>query len=321
MTMELNTLRKSVSRTNVGILGIDLLRINGKEAIRHAIDSGELKRFEDVIEEIDQLPWLFRWYFRFTRFWSSSHGFFLPFRSTGAEYNKTRQLLDSKFVVGYDMSKEVKAVVDLLESKDPNDIEDFELTKPFMNAMASRFCPVGKKIPDDIFKAATRQAGGVGDAFLPWRFIPAKPNNDKVYGFAEENLKEIGVYDEIPKATTVDVAHSFFATELHGAAILRAIAENVEDEIEKTISSLGRVDQSPRLVEMNSTLNGLLEEGEEAIAKQTIVLLNIGDVAKETKQAAWAFGTGSEERRCAAEPAIVEFCTLVQKEFVSRRSN
>ena len=319
--MDLNILRESVSRTNVGILGIDLLRINGKDAIRHAIDSGELKRFEDVIEEIDQLPWLFRWYFRFTRFWSSSHGFFLPFRSSGSAYNKSRELLDSKFASGFDMSKDVKEVVDLLQSKKPNEIDDFELTKPFMNAMASRFCPVGKSIPDEVFQAATRQAGGVGDAFLPWRFIPAKPNNDKVYRFAEESLKEIGVYDEIPKATTVDVAHSFFATELHGAVILKAIAENIDDDIEKTVSSLGRVEQLPRLVETRSTLNGLLEEGDEAIPKQTIVLLNIAEVARETGLLEWAFGGGDEERRCAAEPAVLEFCTLVQKEIISRRSN
>lgn len=189
----------------------------------------------------------------------------------------------------------------------------------FVRALAGRFFTSGE-VEEEVILAAEKQVGGLGDAFVPWKFIPAISALKEVYNAFEKALRDTGYVQELPREATTDVAHSVFASNLHGAAILRELAKGTGDEdVREVIARLGRVESSLRMPIRNSSLGGLLKADNPAVTGRSIVRLMIGDVARESADVAWAFGQGDEIRRCAAEPAIIEFCTEVQKEFRRRK--
>lgn len=300
-----------VSRTKIDIIGLDLLTIKGRDAVRTAVDSGELARLSEIYETLAGLPWLFRWYFSFTRFFSAAHGWFLPFRADDdPTYPPSAAFLHHKFTpAAADISGPVARAIDLLTQDKP--ASDEELSATFMDAMFLRFAPGLQRVPDDILDDAGKQVVGLVDSFLPHRFLPGKPSIRDIYNFAEKTLQDSGEGNSLPREAVVDVAHALLAPSIHGAKVLRALADSVDEDVEQTLSSRAPTETVLRVPKRDTTLGGLLPADQPAVRGKTVIRLDIRIAASETKNVAWVFGTGDENRRCAAEPAVKEFFKAV----------
>lgn len=321
--MSSNAEYERVSRTKLDIFGADIVTIRGRDAVRSAIESGDLTRMTSEHDALTSLPWFFRWFFPLSRLYSPIHGWFLPFRpESDPSYSPCSSFLRRKFEpAAADMSGPVKRAVDLLA--DPGrQASDEELNTVFMDAMFVRFIPGQEHVPDNVLDNVRKQVGAIGESFLPHRFLPARGAMREVYAYTEKALNDSGESKGLPKNAVVDVAHALMAPQRNGAKVLRALSADVNDELEleHSLSKLGPVEAVVRAVGRDGTLGGLLPTDQPAVKGKTIVKLDIRIAAAETKQFAWVFGTGDEHRRCAAEPAIREFFQAVWDGLRARRA-
>lgn len=304
----------TVSRTNIPFI-LDTVTIRTPEAITKALATGDLVRLNDATTP-ETLPILLRWYFPVSRFLSPPHGFFLPMRSSeDPTFAPCRKFLDDAFTAPSTtpITEHVKKAADLLSTDNPS---EKDLSATFARAISCRFLPHG--LPQNIVNDADKQIE-FGESFLPWKYIPAKSAMKRIFAFFDTALRATGALPELPNTLVTDVAHSSLATMLHGAAVLQEIGKNPGEDVDAILARLGRVESVPRMVKQESTLGGQLKK----VAKPgwTVVFLDIRSSARDTGDVSWAFGTGTTERRCAAEPAIREFFKAVQTELLARRGN
>ena len=65
------------------------------------------------------------------------------------------------------------------------------------------------------------------------------------------------------------------------------------------------------------TLNGLLDKPIKA--KKTLVKLDLRSASRPRKDLVFAFGTGSDERRCPLEHTHVEYFEAVRQEYLKQK--
>lgn len=296
------------------LLGIDIVTITGVRAATHALESGEMVRLGDNVSSSSQLGLPFSVFFPVSRFESPKHGLFMPMR-TGKDdtYTSSRDILEASFAPGSFAPLAEHAARTAALLKDPNSLpEDDVLALAFAHAMADRFAAEGA-VPDSIMSAAQKHTTDVQRAFVPWEYLAAKTSLPEVYEYFERHTGE-------HQSTTVDCAHSIFASLTNGPSILRAVAENPAQKTHDLFVQLGAVESVLRMTAADSTLNGMLPEARPVYAKKTVIILNIREAAKESKDLAWAFGGGTLNRRCAAEGEILTFVRLVQDKLIELRS-
>jgi hypothetical protein len=258
------------------------------------------------------LPWILQTFFSSGRFHHDPYGWFLALvDGKSPSYADRRALLDEKFAHGsHDISAYAKKAAELLRQPESKE-SDKELYMTFLNALATRFTPDG--YPDDIADEASKQLKSQGESFNPIKVHRSKNGIGKVCKYSEDFLRESGDLAKAGEKCPIDVGHMAFAGQLHFVPSLRELAKDPNQKVEEMFARLGRVENVPRMTLSDSTLGGVLEE--PAIAKKTFILLDIKSAAMETLDSAFAFGTGDNERRCACEPAIVEFVEAVQVEL------
>eukprot|EP00171_Calliarthron_tuberculosum_P002800 IDg2800t1 len=313
--------KDEVKRTYLPLLGVDMLQICSARACTHALATGDLVRVDEVIPTPNELPWLFRNWFPVSRFMSEPHGLFMPMRGDMVNYADSRAYLEAAFAPGkFDMSEHVRATARLLA--DPNRLpNDRTLGAAFARAMSQRFTPRTAEL-DVAIEAAHNQAESLPDSFVPWRRYAAAKGLSKVYSFFEEELaaQEHKGARTLPPSATVDVAHSILASLINGPAVLREIAANPNEDASALFVRLGKVEEVLRMVTRETTLAGLVSPDRPVYPGTTMVRINIGQVTRETGDVAWAFGSGTERRRCAAEGEIIRFVRAVQLELKQIRS-
>jgi hypothetical protein len=312
-----------VSRTRIGILGIDMVTLHTPEAIRTAIESGDIERFTGVSSDISEFPWLVRWFFPVSRFYNSNvYSFFLAFRSTtDTTYQPCRSYLDSKFAVPRDVSDIVAATADAFsnKSKPPS---DRQLSDLCIRAVWRHVVPEGHPdIPDNMLAAATKQLPSIGSSFNPIAYLSAKTPTADVYSYADATLRALGDRDRLPDACVIDVAHVFFAMNMNGPRLLRELVSHVDDDLVDIFSRVGLVQNIARLVQRDGTLGGLLPSNTPAQAKSTVVSFDIRSAAKISGDLSFSFASGPGQRRCAAEPVIMAYVQAVQDELRRRKSS
>lgn len=322
-TMTENEGGPKFSRTR--LLGLDIIRVSDVDAIGKILSSGQVGRLTADGTEMEDLSWLFRWYFPKTRFFNDKlRGWFLPFRTKeDATYPPCRAFLDEKFgetpdITGF-VNDAVNALVDSSGNVESN-IDEGVLSDASIKAVWAHIVPQGHPaIPDDVLSAVRSQVGEVVDSFLPWKFLPGGPAVDKVYDYAEATLSTLNQRDRLPDAAVTDVAHCFFAMNKNAPNVLRRIAERPEDDLKSILCANGPVENVPRLCTETGTLGGVLPEEDPAQAKKTVVLFEVRKSAQITKDLSYVFSDGSE-RRCAAEQVIMNFFGGVQEEIRRRKS-
>lgn len=302
-----------------------MVRVSAADVIQKVLSSGQVGRMTADGTEMKDLSWLFRWYFPKTRFFNDKLGaWFLPFRTLDdATYPPCRAFLDEKFAESPDTTEFVTDAVNALVDSSgcvKSNIDDGALSDASIKAVWAHIVPPGHPaIPDHVLHAVRSQVGEVVDSFLPWKFLPGGPAVDKVYDYAEETLSALNQRTSLPDAAVTDVAHCFFAMNKNAPDVLKRIAERPERDLTDILCTKPPVDNAPRLCIATGTLGGVLPEEDPAIAKKTVVLLEISKAAQETNDLSYVFSDG-EDRRCAAEQVIIDFFRAVQDEIRRRKS-
>lgn len=305
-----------VKRIYLPLLGIDMLQISSTRAATHALSTGDLVRVSEAIPEPENLPWLFRNWFPVSRFQSDTYGLFMPMRGDQAKYADTRAFLVAAFAPGkFDLAKHARATATLLV--DPDRLpDDKTLGTAFARAMTSRFTTRLAEL-DNVIENAHNQTGSVTDAMIPWRRMSAARNMPKVYDFFHEELQGRG----LPKSAAVDVAHSVFASLINGPGVLREVAANPNEDASDLFVRLGKVKEVLRMVTRETTLAGMVSPDRPVYPGTTMVRINIRNAARDTGDIAWAFGSGSSQRRCVAEGELIRFVRAVQSELQQLRAD
>ena len=93
-----------------------------------------------------------------------------------------------------------------------------------------------------------------------------------------------------------------------------------EDETPgEMMARLGRTKNIIRTVlSETSTLQGLVDK--PLVPGRTVILLNVANAGAETKDPSFAFGSGTANRRCAAEPVIIEFLQAVKDKLTEEKT-
>jgi len=286
--------KKGFLRINVPLVGVDLLLIKDAETIKKATSSGDLVRIDAVTPDANNLQWLIRNFLSNARFYSKPFGWFMPMREKNS--GRTKAYLDTKFKHGaFDVSGYAKDAVDVLLNKKKNKKSDEALQSIFVNALGARFFLPGEEYEPEVIKEARKAV---------------RDECSKTGDIEKYNL---------PKDCPMDIAHPLFVGVVDGPDCLRKLAEDPSQSVETAMCQRDKVVKNiPRMVKKDSTLGGLLPEKKPAYVGKTVILLGIGGIAAATNDRAFAFGTGSKDRRCAAEPAIFEFLEAVKKELQSR---
>jgi len=312
-------------RTKIGILGIDILTLNTDSAIQKAIATGDLKKVDEVCPDINDVQWLLKNYFKNSRFYSKPFGYFMAFRTDPK--SSTRAYLDKKFTPGaMDVTNFAKDAANiLLDKKLSKKKADNALIAVFVNAIACRFLPGKSSISSKTLNLNTKVINGVVPALLPTKRWRSRRAVKKACIFMKDAAAETGDFEKykLHEGSPIDLAHPIFAGSVHAVDCLREIVKDPDQDVELMMCRRkGTTDKIPRMVTQNSTLGGLLPLDKPAIAGKTVVLLKIGDAAKETDDISYAFGAGpkgSRDRYCAAKPAILEFLKAVQSEVRMRK--
>lgn len=309
-----------ISRTNIGLLGIDIVTVRGEQAVRTALESGDVGRLTDVYDSLKNVPFLFRIWFPLSRFYSRIYGWFLPFRPTSdPSYAPCQAFLEEKFTPSSaDISAQVKRAADLLEDT-ANPPSDEQLARTFIEAIYLRFTNESQTVPANIVCDVGKQVVQLQNALNPVKAVRAKPAVGRVYRYAEESLRSINVYEGLPTDVAVDASHALFTPQIHGANMLRGLVANLDKPADVNLPQLALTDRVLRATIRDGTLGGLLAENAPARRGKTMVVIDIRVAAHQTGSLAWAFGVGTEERRCTAEPAIIEFYEAVRMELIKRR--
>lgn len=302
------------------LIGIDIVTITDPETITALSSGNDLARLDSVHTTPSTMPWIMRRYFKKGRMWNNSFGYFMPFREN---QETTRSYLGAKFTPGsYDVSEYVNKAVDILLDKEKmskKEAADNELNAAFVNAIGARF--ISSSLPQDVLKTGETQVKGVGDSFIPFKCPRSEKGIDFTCRFMRDKLNENGdvkAYN-LPDNFPMDVAHSIFGGAVHGANALRTLAENPDKDVELIMCQRDGVTESvARVVVKDSSLGGILPSNNPARVGKTLIVLKIGPAARATGKLEFAFGSGTDMRRCCAEPAILEFMKSVQKELKNR---
>lgn len=313
-------------RTKIDILGIDVLTINTDAAIQKAQESGDLVKVGEASPDAKNVQWLVRNFLGNARFHESRFGWFMAMRK---DQLSTRSYLDEKFCPrSFDIKNLAREAANVLD--DPsNKKKDEALTRIFVNAIGGRFLPKNNSsIPSKLIKnVESKQLDGVLPALNPLNRLKSRRVVKNACTFMQEQVVEAGDVDKynLPDSYPVDVAHSILSTAVNAVDALTSLAKDPEQSVESMMCNRDkRVDTIPRQVMIDSTLGGLLPSSKPAIAKKTVILLKVGNAAKETNDLSYAFATGpkgDKNRRCSAEPAILEFLKAVQSELKANKIN
>lgn len=301
-----------VKRTKIPLLGIDIALIQGEAAVRHALATGDLVRVEEAVE-FEDLQWLFKKFFNLSRFGSEPHGRFMPMRKGDDKaYLTSRQVVDNAMAEGAfpALKEHAKKIARLLV--DPQKLEDRAIGAAFAHAIGDRFGVV----PADIVAAAGKQTGGLVDVFLPWKAWPAKSALANVYKYWEGIATARGLEPE----GTVDLAHTILAPTDPGIPLLKALAKDTDRPVEEVFTSVGQVEQVLRMTTRDSTLGGMFPADNPIKARETVIRVNIRKAAQDSCNLAFAFGHGTNDRRCAAEKELIRLFRLVQAEILRLRA-
>lgn len=301
--------------------GLDMITVSDLQTINAILNSGDVDRVARANTKPSSLPWLFRYYFPLTRFYNPKQdGWFLPLRSREvSSYVPCRAFLDDKFKTKRDVTEYAREAAELLcrEKK----ATDRELSDVGIRWVWSHMVPEDHPpIPDSVLKDVTMQVGPISQAFLPWKVLPAHDATAAVFQFADDQLRSLGVRDELPDAAVTDTAHILFAMNLNGPPLLRALGDTPYDDLDDILIRLGLTKNSIRVCIRAGTLGGVLPSNEPASPDSSVVLIDIAQVAKETNDSSYAFAS-TQDRPCAAKHLIREFATAVQTEIKKRKSN
>lgn len=306
-----------VKRTQVGILGLDIAQISGARACAHALATGDLVRIEESVK-FDEVQWPFKRFFNISRFGSPDHGRFMPMRPEGSlAYVKSHKELSKSFAEGAypELERHAKEIARCI--KDPENLpSDKVLGALFVHAMADRFGIV----PDEIIDASDAQTRSIVDVFKPWVFIPARPALAKIFLYTEKLLAERHQDKELEVEGVTDFSHPLMTPFTAGPKILKAISQNPQLPADKLFTELALVEEVLRMTNRDTTLGGMFPEDNPIKARKTIIRFNINKACLETRDLAYAFGSGTDRRRCIAEPEILRLFEMVRLELIRIRA-
>eukprot|EP00581_Thalassiosira_minuscula_P019977 CAMPEP_0183713788 /NCGR_PEP_ID=MMETSP0737-20130205/8536_1 /TAXON_ID=385413 /ORGANISM="Thalassiosira miniscula, Strain CCMP1093" /LENGTH=345 /DNA_ID=CAMNT_0025942627 /DNA_START=617 /DNA_END=1657 /DNA_ORIENTATION=- len=312
--------KKGFLRINVPLVGVDLLLIKDAETIKKATSSGDLVRIDAVTPDANNLQWLIRNFLSNARFYSKPFGWFMPMREKNS--GRTKAYLDTKFKHGaFDVSGYAKDAVDVLLNKKKNKKSDEALQSIFVNALGARFFLPGEEYEPEVIKEARKALPNIADSLNPLKHRSSRKAVKQTCTYVRDECSKTGDIEKynLPKDCPMDIAHPLFVGVVDGPDCLRKLAEDPSQSVETAMCQRDKVVKNiPRMVKKDSTFGGLLPETKPAYVGKTVILLGIGGIAAATNDRAFAFGTGSKDRRCAAEPAIFEFLEAVKKELQSR---
>ena len=89
------------SRTDIGILGVDILHLNTDAAIQKAIASGNLVRVGEGCTNADDMQLVVRGYFTRNCFYSAPFGYFMAFRNSNIDEFQPVTLLELYQTLGW----------------------------------------------------------------------------------------------------------------------------------------------------------------------------------------------------------------------------
>lgn len=313
-------------RTKIDILGIDVLTINTVAAIQKAQESGDLVKVGEASPDVvKNVQWLVMNFLGNARHHESRFGWFMAMRK---DQLSTTSYLDVKFCPrSFDVKNLAREATNVLD--DPsNKKKDEAFTRIFVNAIGVRFLPKNNSIiPSKLIKnAESKQLDGVLPALNPLNRLKSRRVVKNACTFMQEEVVEAGDKYNLPDSYPVDVAHSTLSTAANAVdALTSLLAKDPEQSVELMMCNRDkRLDTIPRQVMIDSTLGGLLPSNKPAIAKKTVILLKIGNAAKETNDLSYAFAAGpngDKNRHCSAELAILELLKAVQSELKANKIN
>lgn len=316
----------SIKRINLPLIGVDLLIIKGQTSIQHACNSGDLHRVNDVVEgDFNQLPWIIKMLLPTTRFYSEEfHCHHTPNRAENGElYDISMRFINMKYKPkSIDFSIAVKETVFALMSEPENPTkQEIADTDAKIGEIAARaFCtpllPPGVDIPDEVLEACKHQldTSDIAQSFLPHRNKSARESNRCVFKYIHDNVV---AKNNLPSEMVVEISLPLLSSFVVPKVIVRAVKSNPHASIEEVFGYVAATKSVMRMSKVDTTLNGLLDKPIKA--KKTLVMLDLRSASRPRKDLAFAFGTGSDARRCPLEHTHVEYFEAVRQEYLKQK--
>jgi hypothetical protein len=131
------------------------------------------------------------------------------------------------------------------------------------------------------------------------------------------------VKGKVPDEHLEDVIHNMGAAASGLRPALLAIRDHSYEvhsaaDVARVISPTPIVAAVPRVAKGNGTVGGLLAS--PLVRDQTLILLQIGSVAKETRDDMYMFGPGPSDRQCPFKPLLMRFAPEVAQRVQALRA-
>lgn len=278
-------LPKGIQRVSaIPMLLSDVVRVSDPEIIRKININPDVGRIGN-----SEPPWILKMFFRASKFFHPSSGMYHITQLDNGSFEQEQRRKAALHQVSVGFSKNQ---LDTLSGLVHSDKDLHTVTKESGQVMSSLVLslPEGQKLPDDVAEANINTLNSITAVFNPIRYIRALRARGTVENYVQnQKPSEKYVGDFVHNLGASFQGFGRAMTQLRNAGQQDALSFFCQNPI---VPAVMRV---PKVI---TTLDGIFPEDQPLIPGKTVIILEIGEAAKESKDPTFLFGPGSGNREC-----------------------
>lgn len=273
-----------VARTSVPFMVKDIVRISDEALIRKVATHPDIARPGEV-----DIPALFRIYFQATKFVHPATGrYVLPLEGDDRNDSAARRtVVEAQLSPGFS-EDQLARIADLVQS----DRTEPEVARECVKLVGQLILPLGEgeEVPDEVADAAYRTLTEFSDVYNIFKYLRGRKARKKVEDYCAQLLPD--------EEHIGDYGHNLGAAAQGLAAALMSM-RNLDEkgDVHKFFLDNPMTPAVIRVPKRTTTLDGVFE-GKPLLASETIIVLAIGEGAKEAQSDMFLFGSGVDVRQC-----------------------
>lgn len=294
------SLPDDVERVKIPFFVKDLITVKNPDVLRKLADSPDIGRPGQ-----GELPWVFRYWFRSTKFiYPPTQTFFIALE--GNEENDRpvrRKVVEEQLAAGF-TEEHIAKLTELIKGDGDFASVGTECAK----IIGDLILPLkdGERVPDNVARAACMTAVGQDSVFNPFQYYRGWSSRREVESYVQSILP-----DEVYIG---DYAHNLGAAAQGLGQACLTMRDLKNDDVRSHFCNNPLTASTMRVPLKTTTLDGVFPKS-APLTTDSIIVMEISTAAKKTHDDSFLFGSGADHRQCPFKNLFFESLGKVQKQL------